>query len=106
MSKICRMKRLLAIYQEAPVVRDSPDFPDLYFVPSYVKMQLRHFIANGIMELEVEILDELDNLVYKSDGIGSRSPLAIWVCLWVLILAYRGHLTFAHWHYFHVRVCK
>ena len=103
--KVLRMKRLLHIYSWAPMAKAMPGGRDLGYTSSWIKMQLRHQMAKKIMDIEVEVLDELDRVLHNSAGIGKRSPLAIWVCLWLLILAYRGHFTFMYWHYFHDKHC-
>lgn len=70
------------------------------FVPSWIKLQLRHHIGQGITVLEAEILDELDRLIGSPEGLGRRQPIATWSCLWILILAYRSHFHFIYF-YFH-----
>ena len=67
-----------------------------------MKLKLRHHIAKGIMDLET--FDELDRLLYGSDGIGRRNPLATWVCLWILVLSYKEHMAFIHFHYFQGKI--
>lgn len=102
MGKIFRIKKLHYLYRVAACARESPDAPiTRKFVPSWVKMQLRQHIGKGIMELEVDILNELDCLIYGPQSIGRQNPLAIWACLWLLILTYRGHFSFIHWFFLH-----
>jgi hypothetical protein len=51
------------------------------------------------MNLEVDIFDDLDRLLYGPDGIGKSSPLATWVCLWNLVLAYKDQMAYIYFHY-------
>jgi hypothetical protein len=53
------------------------------------------------MELEAEILTELDRPLYRPEGIGRRNPLATWVCLWLLLLAYKEQVGFVYYYHFH-----
>jgi hypothetical protein len=44
--------------------------------------------------IEAEILAEIDKRVYGSEGIGRQNPIALWVCLWTLILSYKDQRIF------------
>jgi len=55
-------------------------------------LQLRIIVSKAIIGLEVEILSRIDKLVYGCENIGRQNPLAIWVCLWILILSYKEHM--------------
>jgi len=90
------MSNLFDCYRWAPMFETLPHSSENHaeYVPSWIKMQLRNHTAKGIMRLEVAILNELDGLLYGSRSIGCQNPLAVGVCLWKLILAYRGHLSY------------
>jgi hypothetical protein len=48
------------------------------------------FIAKSAPQpIEIEILSALDEAVFGTKGVGSSNVLAIWACLWCLILIYR-----------------
>jgi hypothetical protein len=98
------MKRLLSLYRRAAFIKSTPDDPESPIVPSWMNVQLRHHIGKGIVDLEAEIFDEFDRLLYGSEGIGRRNPLATWVCLWILVLSYKEQMAFIHFHYFHDRI--
>jgi hypothetical protein len=84
----------MTMYTLAPLCTPAPGDSELGFVPSWIKLQLRCHIGKGIMALEAEILHELDRLIGGGNGRRRRQPVAIWACLWMLILAYRAHLAF------------
>ena len=100
------MKRLLKLYTIAPIYPPSPGDSERKYAPSWVKLQLRHHIGNGVISLEAEILAELDRLIGSTKGIGRRQPIATWVCLWILILAYRTHLAFIFNYFWEDESCK
>lgn len=98
--KAMRLRRLFYMYRDSAKATSSPSVSDSVetkYVSSWMKIQLRYHIAKGIVALELEILNELDRLVYGYQGIGRRNPIVIWACLWTLILTYRTHLPFIHW---------
>ncbi|KAF8849451.1 hypothetical protein BDZ45DRAFT_680506 [Acephala macrosclerotiorum] len=99
MRKVLHMKRTFSIFRRAACLKDSAEATESEFVGTWIKAQLKHHIAIGIMELEAEIFDELDRLLYGPDGIGKRNPLATWVCLWTLVLAYKEQMAFIYFHY-------
>jgi hypothetical protein len=99
MSKALRMKRLFSLFRRAALLKSSPDNEEGDFVGTWIKSQLKHHTASGIVELEAYIFDELDRLLYGHDGIGKRNPLATWVCLWILVLVYKEQMAFIHFHY-------
>jgi hypothetical protein len=59
-----------------------------------VSVQIKWKIAKEIVLLEAEILSEIDKLVYSFDRTGRDKPLALWVCLWTLILCYKSHIVY------------
>jgi hypothetical protein len=99
MYKALRTKRLFTLFRRAALLKSSPDDEEGEFVGTWIKYQLKHRIASGIVELEVDIFDELDCRLYGNDGIGKRNPLATWVCLWILVLAYKEQMAVIHFHY-------
>jgi hypothetical protein len=99
MRKVLRMKRLLSIFRQAAQLKVAPDATEFEFTGRWINIQLKHHIGTGIVELEADILDDLDRLLYGPDGIGRRNPLATWVCLWTLLLAYKEQMAFIYFHY-------
>jgi hypothetical protein len=104
MRKTVRMKRFLSMYQIAPIVKG--EYGKNSYASSWSKMQLRLFIAKEVTSLEAQILAKLDQIVYRAGGIGRENPLAVWVCLWMLILTYRSHFPFLHWNHKHDIECR
>jgi hypothetical protein len=98
MSKALRMKRLFTLFQRGGRLKSSLD-AESEFTGTWINSQLKHLTASGIVELEENIFDELDRLLYGHDGIGKRNPLATWVCLWILVLVYKEQMAFIHFHY-------
>jgi hypothetical protein len=98
MSKALRMKRLFALFRRAARLKSSID-AEGEFIGTWITSQLKHCTASGIVELEANIFEELDRLLYGHDGIGKRNPLATWVCLWILVLVYKEQMAFIHFHY-------
>jgi len=46
-------------------------------------------VTQGIVDLEVEVLSQLQNIIFDSKGPGKQNMLPIWICLWLLMLMYR-----------------
>jgi hypothetical protein len=99
MCKVLRTKRLFTLFRRAALLKSSPDDEKGEFVGTWIKSQLKQRIASGIVKLEANIFDELDRSLYGRDGIGKRNPLATWVCLWILVLAYKEQMAVIHFHY-------
>lgn len=93
------MKRTFAILRKTANLKDSAEARESGFVGTWIMAQLKHHIATGIMELEADIFDELDRLLYGPDGIGKRNPIATWVCLWALLLTYKEQMAFIYFRY-------
>jgi len=62
------------------------------YASEVVHTQIKVIAARGIVDLEVEILSELQKLIFSSKGPGKLNMLPIWTCLWLLILTYRRTL--------------
>jgi hypothetical protein len=52
--------------------------------------------VKGIVDLEVDILSQLQKLMFRSQGPGKDNMLPIWTCLWLLLLTYRDLSN--HWY--------
>ncbi|KAH8744021.1 hypothetical protein F5882DRAFT_423713 [Hyaloscypha sp. PMI_1271] len=63
-----------------------------------MQSQIHNLVRKEAMKLEAEVLSELERILYSSQSIGSQNPIAIWVCLWLLLLYYKSHLTFIWGH--------
>ena len=98
MLKIIRMKGLFTIYQRSSGMKYSPEDSNAQIISSWMTLQIRHLAGDGILQLEAEIFDELDRLIFN-DGIGKRNPIPTWACLWLLVLIYKEQMRFIHYHY-------
>lgn len=89
MRKAVRLSCLHAIWCSAlPQPRTSHEQPCEY-ASKVVHSQIAVLVARGIVDLEVEILSQLQDLIFNSTGPGKRNMLPIWTCLWLLMLTYR-----------------
>lgn len=92
MQKSIRLSCLHAVWCLAlPQPRTSREQPYQY-ASEAVHKQIEAIAARGIVDLEVEILSELQKLIFSSKGPGKLNLLPIWTCLWLLILTYRRTL--------------
>jgi hypothetical protein len=92
MQKMIRLSCLHAVWCLAlPQPRTSREQPYQY-ASKVVHTQIKVIAARGIVDLEVEILSELQKLIFSSKGPGKLNLLPIWTCLWLLILTYRRTL--------------
>lgn len=71
-----------------PQSRDSQQDPHEY-VSKAVHRQLAIIVTQGIVDLEVEVLSQLQNIIFGCKGPGKQNMLPIWICLWLLMLMYR-----------------
>jgi hypothetical protein len=93
MKKVVRLSCLHAIWSLAlPQPRTSHDQPHQY-ASKAVHAQIEGIAAGGIVDLEIEILADLQKLLFGPKGLGKFNMLPIWICLWLLILTYRRTLT-------------
>jgi hypothetical protein len=46
-------------------------------------------VTKGIVDLEVDVLAQFQKTVFSGKGPGKNNMLAIWTCLWLLLLTYR-----------------
>jgi len=69
------------------------DSEDLYSSRAMSK-QIKASLSKEIVDFELEVLSEIDRIVYCPEGIGRRNPLGIFAALWVLILAYQEHMMY------------
>lgn len=60
-----------------------------------MNQQIAVIISRGIIDLEVETLSYLQNIIFNPKGMGEKTMLPIWTCLWLLLLTYRD--TNEHW---------
>jgi hypothetical protein len=52
-------------------------------------------VTKGIIDLEVDLLAQLQKIIFSSKGPGKNNMLPIWTCMWLLLLTYRD--TNQHW---------
>lgn len=71
---------------------DSPASKTSQFESSYIKLQIRTTIAKDILTLEVDVLSQMDRLLFGTEGLGRQNPIGIWLCLWALIFTYKEHM--------------
>jgi hypothetical protein len=89
MRKAVRLSCLHAIWCSAlPEPRTSRERPHQY-ASKVVHRQIGVIVSQGIVDLEVEILSQLQTLIFSTKGPGKRNMLPIWTCLWLLMLTYR-----------------
>lgn len=100
------MTRLMNLYTPVPLYTTPQRQPVMKYVPSWIKLQLRHHMGKKIVALEAEILGQIDRLIGGPEGLGRRQPIAICVCLWILILAYRSHIDFIFFYFREDDDCK
>jgi hypothetical protein len=91
--KAVRLSCFHAIWCSAlPLARASRE-ESLEHASKAVHVQLAVLVTQGIVDLEVEILSELQKLVFQpKKGHGKQNMLPLWTCLWLLILTYRRTL--------------
>ena len=58
-------------------------------LPISVQAQLRTIVQRGIHSFEHDILKELDSLITPSHQPKPDDKLALWACLWQLMIIYR-----------------
>jgi len=54
-----------------------------------VNMQIGVILSQGIEVLELDVLGQLQSLIFHSKGPGKDNRLPIWACLWLLMCTYR-----------------
>jgi hypothetical protein len=57
-------------------------------------VQLRVQVGEAIIRVEADVLTQIDKLTQSKEGIGRQNPLAVWACLWILILSYKEHMVY------------
>lgn len=57
---------------------------------STVNRQVAVVVARGIIDLEIDLLAQLQKLIFDTRGPGKKNMLPIWICLWLLLLTYRA----------------
>lgn len=77
-----------------PRIKSLPNNAETRYVSSTVSLQIDLIVSRRIVELEVEILSKIDKLAQGVDCTGREDPLAIWMCLWLLILAYQEYMIY------------
>ena len=63
------------------------------FLSLAASSQLSLVIKEGIREAEYEILESIEPHLNSSKGPGQRNAIALWACLWSLILMYRDRMA-------------
>jgi hypothetical protein len=88
------MQRLFALFRTGTAVKDSLDSQFNNYPSAAMSTQLKYIISKELVVVEVEVLAQIDKIVFGSETIGRQNPLAIWVCLWTLILSYKDHMVY------------
>jgi len=83
------------IYRCGIFVKESLDCVDTVIASNGSLIQVKAIVSKEIARLEISILTEIYKLVYSSNNIGKEKPLALWVCLWTLILSYKSHVDYS-----------
>jgi len=89
-----RLRLLLGLYRMCPIIKYAKDSTETEFASWAMEAQLAEYIGKEAVQLEARVLFELERVSYGSGGIGKKNPLVTWVCLWLLILYYKSHLSF------------
>jgi hypothetical protein len=89
-----RLRYLFGIYRTGPVMKDLAGNGKIERASTATYLQLRLVAARAIIQLEAEVLANIDKFAFGSGTIGRRNPLAIWLCLWVLLLSYKDHMVY------------
>jgi hypothetical protein len=87
------MQTLFVIWRTCPIIKGSLEGQTIGHGSSMLYLQLKLVAGKAIRQLEAEILSKVDKLVLGPENIGLQSPLALWVCLWVLILSYKENMV-------------
>jgi len=90
------MQQLFALFRTGATMKHSLDSEDVRHISTAIAVQLKSIISKELVKVEIAVLSEVDKLVYGSETIGRQSPLAMWVCLWTLILSYKEHMVYAN----------
>jgi hypothetical protein len=88
------MKLLLGLYRLCPIMKQTKDSVETEFASWAMQSQIQNLVMKEAVKLEAEVLSELERILHSSQSIGSQNPIAIWVCLWLLLLYYKSHLVF------------
>ena len=86
------MQSLYDIYRSCPIIKSSLDTKDIRPASSIIHLQLKPIVSEAIDDLEKAVLSKIDGLVQGTISIGRQNPLALWACLWILILSYKEHM--------------
>jgi hypothetical protein len=87
-----RLQQLFQMYSAVLNVQDSL-FSENCPAIGPISLQLKVSIGKEITNCELEILSQIDTLVFSPpNNIGRRNPLALWVVLSFLILGYQSHM--------------
>ncbi|KAF4628762.1 hypothetical protein G7Y89_g9391 [Cudoniella acicularis] len=88
-----RLQELYSMYQTGLCMTEENMDGETYIINSYtMRMQITTIIAQDIIKLELLMLSEMDRVLYGAGGIGRGNALAMWLCLWALVFAYKEHM--------------
>jgi dolichol kinase len=88
-----RMRYLFNVYRQISIMKERPEDSDCEYTPHTITLQLKSLIIKEIAQLEFKILSEIDELIRGSKTTDNANALAVWVCLWIVILSYRDNLS-------------
>jgi hypothetical protein len=94
------MKSLYGIYRPSAIIKEYRDSPEFEWAPTPMVVALDDRIRKALVEVEAEVLFEFERIIFGVGGIGKQNPLAVWVCLWLLILHYNSMMAWVlvMWH--------
>jgi hypothetical protein len=84
------MKSLLGLCQTGAIIKSDLDSPAFEWAATLMVRALGSRVRNALVEIEAEVLFEFERIIFGSGSIGKQNPVAIWVCLWLLILHYKS----------------
>ncbi|KAH6678188.1 hypothetical protein B0J14DRAFT_316756 [Halenospora varia] len=92
--KAFRLHNLFSILQSGLYMRikPTPESDEEEFISDTLWKQLRYTISKDVVKLELEVLFEMDKLLFGAETIGRQNPIGLWLCLWTLILTYKEHM--------------
>lgn len=73
-------------------IKPTPESDEEEFISDTLWKQLRYTISKDVVKLELEVLFEMDKLLFGAETIGRQNPIGLWLCLWTLILTYKEHM--------------
>jgi hypothetical protein len=88
MASILRQKALLGIYLHVAIIKQPGD-SHFDWAPTFMNFELDTLIRKALNETEAKILSTFERILFRPGGVNRQNSLAVWVCLWHLLLHYK-----------------